>query len=189
MNKLFNLFKSNKDKVNEELTENRTEEQLLVDRPISEPLFVSHDPPGAALMAKPEKKSPFAQLVSRDHHAKGYTDGFEYQDPDLLANYKAVLISEGEDMLKDALRELDSMLGEFERFSGREDELTPAIKADLFQQRKAIADKKRDLLDRLEATGEGRGPIFRAIKEYENGFTRGFLDRNASKKLDKVFDY
>lgn len=187
------LFGKNTENTSE-TTADANIEDLNVDNhevDVPEEIFTTLEAPLNAQSEPVQPKKPkndFDALLVRDHHSKGYTDGYDYQDPDLMANYKATIINEAETCLKDALREIDMRMTEFKRWEGAEN-LTRSVQFEIGRERAELELKRTDLLDRLEATMEGRGPIMRALKAYEDGFTRGFLDRRQTQSLSKVFNY
>ena len=66
---------------------------------ISEDLFTLQTPPERLSSLNIEHEdglkplNKFDELLSRDHHSSGYTDGYEHQDVELLTTYKSLLIS------------------------------------------------------------------------------------------------
>ena len=162
---------------------------------ISEDLFTLQTPPERLSSLNTEHEdelkplNKFDELLSRDHHSSGYTDGYEHQDVELLTTYKSLLISEAVDILANALIILDMKILELSKFDNLSSDLNQTLKSEINKISQAHDIKRQHLLDKLESTSDGRGSIFRAVKSYETGFTRGFVDRSKIDDLGKTFNY
>lgn len=134
------------------------------------------------------RKTAFDALLERDHRANGYSEGYNSQDPGRLADYKDSLIAEASELFKSELRVLDIERLQIDKFNGREDEMSLTVQNELNRTRKAWAIKREDLLDRLAAIEEGRGPIAVAIRSYQAGFDQGFLDKNSIYNIENFIN-
>ena len=189
INRLFgkSTNKQVEDQTTPELSTIEVPEQLSnVD--ISKALF-THEENSSESSQTRKKNNDFDVLIQKDHCAKGYQDGYDYQDPSYMANQKKLLICEAAEMLKEDLRELDLRILEVNRFDLDEAEMNPSIAGQLRLEREELIQKRRDLLDRVEATEEGRGAIQQVLLRYEDGFSRGFKDKRQANSLGKTFNY
>ena len=134
------------------------------------------------------RKTAFDTLLERDHRANGYAEGYNSQDPGRIADYKDSLIAEASELFKSELRVLDIERLQIDKFDGREGEMSLTVQNELNRLRKAWAIKREDLLDRLAAIEEGRGPIAIAIRSYQAGFDQGFLDKNSIYNIENFIN-
>ena len=177
MNFLNNIFGSSSIKEIENL-----ESTVENTKDIDETLFVDSLPPvkESEVQIDSDILIEFNKLINRDHYKKGYKDGYDYQDVELISRNNTLLISEAVDLLIFELRKIDKKLIELKRFENLPQEINSTLKLEIEKMISKCELDKQFLEDKLNSTEEASGAIKRALINYETGFTRGFVDRNAS---------
>lgn len=173
--KLFkNIFGK---KENNEVISTQAEIPVVEKVEIDESLFSNLEPPSVSIAKKNRGLlDEFNEVLARDHYTLGYRAGYGSHDIESIARYKEVLISEASDILIAGIRKIDIKLLEFNDVLERSESLNATLYREIKKNFDSFNLDREYLLDKLESAREGLGSIKRALLEYEQGFTQGFID-------------
>jgi len=127
-------------------------------------------------MPKSASTDPLKDLLDRNHHGLGYTEGFDFHDVAMASNYKARLVEEFRDILKCELRKLDGEVIRLNALLAQRNELSLPLVQEIEQQVAAVKLKHTHILDEFEAAEFERGQVRIALLDYHRGFEQGFKD-------------
>ena len=119
---------------------------------------------------------PVKDLLDRNHHGLGYNEGFDFHDIAMAKNYRARLVEEFRDILKNELRKLDGEVIRLNALLAQRAELSLTLVQEIEQQVAAVKLKHTHILDEFEAAEFESGQIKIALLDYHRGFEQGFKD-------------
>ena len=125
---------------------------------------------------KTASTDPVKDLLDRNHHGLGYSEGFDFHDIAMAKNYKARLVEEFRDILKKELRKLDNEEIRIKSILSQRDELSGFLVQEIEQQIAVLKLKHTHILDEFEAAEFERGQVKMALLDYDRGFEQGFKD-------------
>lgn len=180
-NPFKNIFKKTVSVASDKILAELTPELPMV----SQDLFIAPEHPQANT-ANQLAADPLKEILQRNHHQSGYTDGYDFHDVAMKQNYQDSLIEEVRDIFKTEIWRMDADLVRLNSLMKSKNDLDPTIVLLIQEQLDGVELKRKQLLDEFEAAEYSRGKVRKALLEYERGFTEGFRDYVESSKFTSV---
>lgn len=176
MKNLFNFLLSKRSNTMTKLENNQAIPAEPVNNLTIDPVLFSEPADTPSVSHKMATADPLQELLNRNHHGLGYSEGYDFHDITMSRNYKARLVEEFRDILKKELRKLDAEVIRLNALLVQREELSISLVQEIEQQVATVKLKHTHILDEFEAAEFERGQVKMVLLDYERGFEQGFKD-------------